>query len=49
MGSTSTPTKSLVSLRTLAGAGAVALLGVAVLVLFLWMIDPAAAREVKAA
>jgi thiol-disulfide isomerase/thioredoxin len=49
MGSTSTPTKSLVSLRTLAGAGAVALLGLAVLVLFLWMIDPAAAREVKAA
>jgi thiol-disulfide isomerase/thioredoxin len=38
-----------ISVRMLIGAGVAALLGGAVLVLFLWMIDPAAAREVRAA
>ena len=36
-------------MRTLLGAGFLALIGAAVLALFLWMVNPAAEREVRAA
>jgi thiol-disulfide isomerase/thioredoxin len=49
MTESSSQPRGVISVRTLLGAGFLALIGAVVLGLFLWMINPAADREVRAA